>query len=48
MFNKVQCHPGLPAESQPSLNKANNYVKNEAITFFPLLKKCEKSAAPLG
>lgn len=37
-FNKVPCQPGLPAESQPLLNKANNNVRNEAI-FFPLLKK---------
>lgn len=29
---------GLSAESQPLLNKANNFAKNEAIIFFPQLK----------
>lgn len=36
---KVPYHPGVLAGSQPFLNKANNYVKNEAIIFFPLLKE---------
>lgn len=46
-FNKVPCHPGLPAESQPLLNKANNDVRNEAI-FFPLLKKQWEVSRSLG
>lgn len=41
LASSIRCHTlwGLPAESQPLLNKPTAIFKNEAINFFPLLKK---------